>query len=50
LNVISGGDGQLQHKVLIEITECLTGKIVGAVVVLHIGCFEVWKILELGNK
>jgi hypothetical protein len=47
---MSGVDGQLQREVLIGITECLTRKVVGAVVVLHIGCFEVRKILGLGNK
>jgi hypothetical protein len=35
---------------LIEITECLTRKMVGAVAVLHIDCVEFWKILELRNK
>jgi hypothetical protein len=36
--------------VLIEITEYLTRKIVGAVAVVHIGCVEIWKVLELRNK
>jgi hypothetical protein len=38
---MSGVDGQLQHKMLIEITEYLTRKIVGAMAVLHVGCVEI---------
>jgi hypothetical protein len=36
--------------VLTEIIEYLTRKIVGAVAFLHIGCVEIWKVLELRNK
>jgi len=36
--------------VLTEITEYLTRKTVGTVAVLHIGCVEIWEVLELGNK